>query len=160
MVEPSDYFLYNKIFNKRRSGVIRLVNIKYYFVVIVVFLAGCGQNDPSAAKPHRPQAVIDRGRELYLGNGCAVCHGKEGLGNGLSAERYYPRPANLTDPAAYTLGASVTAIQQTVKKGIKKENNTMPAYEHLTNSELYAIAVFLESIQVKPDGAATKEQTP
>ncbi len=86
---------------------------------------------------------------MYLGNGCAVCHGKEGLGNGLSAERYYPRPINLTVPSAYTLGSSVRAIQQTVKKGIQKENSAMPAYNHLSESELYAIAVFLESIQVK-----------
>lgn len=95
---------------------------------------------------------------MYLGNGCAVCHGKEGKGNGLSAERYYPRPIDLTDPAAYTLGASVEAIQQTVKKGIQKENSAMPAYDHLTGSELYAIAVFLESVQVDSAGSTTKEQ--
>lgn len=133
---------------------------RFFFILVIVFLSGCGGSGSDKATGSKKSALIEKGRELYLGNGCAVCHGKEGLGNGLSAERYYPRPANLTDPSAYTLGASVTAIQQTVKKGIKKENNTMPAYEHLTNSELYAIAVFLESIQVKPDGASTKEQTP
>lgn len=141
----------------------RIINRALPPIFIVLLLAGCGQDQKNPAgagtkKDARRLEIVEQGRALYLGNGCAVCHGKEGLGNGLSAERYYPRPINLTDPAAYTLGSSVAVIEQTLKKGIQKENSAMPAYDHLTGSELYAIAVFLESIQVKNDGQLKKEQ--
>ncbi len=90
-------------------------------------------------------------------HGCAVCHGKEGRGDGLTAERFYPRPINLHDPNAYLQGNTAPAIRQSIKNGIRRQGSAMPKYDHLPTNELNAIAKYLESLQ-KSD--QSKESSP
>ncbi|HIE65901.1 MAG: c-type cytochrome [Nitrospira sp.] len=42
-------------------------------------------------------AVIEEGKKAYLGGGCVVCHGKEGLGDGDGGIQLSPPPRDLTD---------------------------------------------------------------
>ncbi len=50
----------------------------------------------------RDQASVDRGRNLYNTN-CAMCHGREGRGDGAVASAYIPRPADLTSSRVQSL---------------------------------------------------------
>lgn len=95
--------------------------------------------------------AIVRGRELYLGYGCAVCHGAEGRGDGPVAEKFYPFPIDFSEPEAYRQGFTVDAIRRSIKFGISRPfavvPSAMPAYDHLTEVELDKIARYINSLQ-------------
>lgn len=115
---------------------------------------GCGsaeeKGDGNASATGDTGAVsVARGRELFERNGCAVCHGAAGRGDGRIAKTLTPSPRNFRDLAAYKQGASVEEITQTLEKGVAG-GTTMPAYPHLSQEERRSIALFIEYLQEQP----------
>ena len=89
------------------------------------------------------------GRELYLSYGCAVCHGKNGEGDGINARLSNPAPTNFHNPAVYRQGSDKESIIRSIKYGIKEETSTMPAFGDIEAKDLEKLADFLISLQNK-----------
>ena len=94
-----------------------------------------------------PQEYIDKGKELYMSYGCAVCHGKDGDGKGISSGKFYPPPTNFHDPKKYQQGTDIESMRNAIKNGIKDENSMMPAFDHFSKQELDQLTAFLQSLQ-------------
>lgn len=115
-----------------------------------LLLTGCSDANKSGNKAEREALAVLKGEELYLSHGCAVCHGKKGRGDGITAQRFYPKPIDFHDSDAYIQGNSIPAIKASIRNGVRRENSAMPNYEHLTDEELKFIAHYLQSLQIQP----------
>ncbi len=94
-------------------------------------------------------AVQDKGKELYLSYGCALCHGWTGHGDGINAQKFDPPPTNFHDPKAYLHGLDRDSIRRSIQYGIKEDNSIMPAFEDIPPDELDKIITYLQSLQKK-----------
>jgi len=92
-------------------------------------------------------AVEDKGKELYLSYGCALCHGRNGSGDGINAQKFNPPPTNFHNSSAYLHGADGDSIRRSVQFGIKEDNSIMPAFEDIPPEELDQIISYLKSLQ-------------
>lgn len=109
-------------------------------------LLACGESRDS--KPEIDQLVVDKGRDLYLRHGCAVCHGSNGKGDGPIARTLNPKPRDFADMSAYKRGNSVANISQSLYQGISTEKGSiMPAYPHLSESDRNALSSYVVSLQ-------------
>lgn len=98
---------------------------------------------------HANEALIAKGRKAYLSYGCAVCHGKEGRGDGLNAKQFYPPATNFTSIESYQKGSGKDAMRSAIRNGINEEKSIMPAFKDIPNDELEALLVYLVSLQGK-----------
>lgn len=122
--------------------------------VFLCLIAGCGEDsgegdDGSRAKSVGKVELIEKGRELFERNGCLLCHGEEGRGDGRIARTLKPPPRNFGDLAAYKQGAGVEEMMKTIKSGIAG-GSTMPAYPHLSAEDRKLIATFIQYLQEQP----------
>ena len=116
-----------------------------YLVYFLLLFTSC-----DAGKERKAAMIVkslEHGKKLYLGNGCAVCHGISGKGDGPSSKNSVPSPTNFHDPQAFQIELSVNDIKLSVKEGTIRQGGAMPAFDHLTEQELHDIAVFLKSLQ-------------
>ena len=91
--------------------------------------------------------VKNKGKELYLSYGCALCHGWKGAGDGINAQRFRPPPTNFHILQAYMHGSDRDSIRRSVQYGIKEDNSTMPAFEDIPSEEVDQIINYLQSLQ-------------
>ena len=84
-----------------------------------------------------------RGQQLYSRQGCAVCHGPGGRGDGPSVKRLDVPPRDLTDPRAYRHGSGEDQIAAAIRTGI----GAMPPYRDLSEEDARAIAAWLVTQQ-------------
>ena len=108
-------------------------------VICSLLLAGCGQRGTE----RDPAAQAAEGKDLYARNGCAVCHGDGGRGDGTMAPSLQPPPRDFTDKTAYSRGAGLEQIKATIRTG----TGSMPAYPHLKSGDLHLIALYIRSLQ-------------
>ena len=101
------------------------------------------EGPPIVASP----AGIIAGMDLYMENGCGVCHGRDGSGKGPLAHTIEPPPRDYRDPAAYKQGTSVAAIAETIAAGVGGASSKMPQYLHLSEEERTLIAQYIVSLQ-------------
>lgn len=99
-----------------------------------------------AAAAGSPEEIA-AGMGLYTENGCGVCHGRDGSGNGPLAHTIEPPPRDYRDPSAYKQGTSVTAIADTIAAGVGGGSSKMPQYLHLSEEERLLIAQYIVSLQ-------------
>jgi len=92
-------------------------------------------------------AGIAAGMDLYMENGCGVCHGRDGSGKGPLAHTIEPPPRDYRDPSAYKQGTSVAEIADTIASGIGGASSKMPQYLHLSEEERTLIAQYIVSLQ-------------
>jgi len=93
---------------------------------------------------------IEKGKQLYISNKCADCHGNEGKGDGINAEAYDPNPTNFHNTKEYHHGHKGIDIIHSIKYGNKDNaNSIMPPFDHLTRQELKEISSYLLSLQDK-----------
>jgi periplasmic copper chaperone A len=90
--------------------------------------------------------TVAEGRELYLANGCASCHGRDGHGDGPIAPTLMPRPRDFRSSTPYRNGSDEAAIARTLATGIPS-GGQMPLFAHLTLPERRAIAMYLLSLR-------------
>ena len=101
----------------------------------------------------RDDAQSAAGKALFTRNGCAVCHGPDGRGDGQVAATLRPPPRDFRDPTAYKNGHSTAAIARTIEKGVP--GTAMPGYRHLSAEDRAQIATYIRSL-VKEE----REDTP
>ena len=106
---------------------------------LLALLCGCG----SAAE--REVSRVESGRALFKRNGCAVCHGVDGRGDGQIASSLKPPPRDLRDFQAYKKGHSEEEIARTIERGIP--GSSMPGYPHVSAADRRAIAQYIRSLQ-------------
>ena len=97
----------------------------------------------SQADPAADEAA--QGKELFQSYGCAVCHGLEGRGDGITAASLLVKPRDFHDPSAYKFGTKPEEISHTVQEGITTSG--MPAYGHIPEDERLLIAKYVISLQ-------------
>jgi mono/diheme cytochrome c family protein len=120
----------------------------YFWIIALMVLPltfyGCESRN-TQGKLNPEQVLL--GKELYLANGCAVCHGVLGDGKGVNAVQFTIKPTNFTDSKAYRHGTDTISMQNSIKYGIKEDDSVMPAFKHLTDQELEQISQYLKSLQ-------------
>jgi mono/diheme cytochrome c family protein len=104
---------------------------------LLLFVAGALG---AAACAERPE---ERGRQLYMDHGCAVCHGTGGRGDGPSARRLDARPRDFADRRTYRQGSGQDNIVASIRQG----TGAMPAFRDLSESEARDIAAWIVSLQ-------------
>lgn len=102
---------------------------------------GCGGDAGPEADP------IARGRAVYIANGCNVCHGNEGHGDGPVARSLSPKPRNFADRAAYKRGPGLGEIEQTISEGLSVGQGVMPAFPNIGEADRRDLALFIQSLQ-------------
>ena len=112
-------------------------------VLVAVFVTGCGADGESGKNKANDESAS--GKALFIRNGCAVCHGSAGRGDGPVASSLRPPPRDFRDRASYKKGRGVEAISETIKLGVPK--SAMPAYPHIVPADRRLLALFIESLQ-------------
>ena len=108
---------------------------------LAALAAGCaGESDDG-------RGAVAQGKALFTRNGCAVCHGPDGRGDGQISATLQPPPRDFRDPAAYKNGHSKAAIARTIQKGMP--GTSMPGYRHLSAEEREQIAAYIRSLLKK-----------
>lgn len=104
---------------------------------------------------------VAAGRELYESNGCILCHGLNGKGDGGARNVLHVRPADLRELSKFKKGSTEAAIAKTLAEGIEVEHywpalqtthhyKAMPKFDHLTKGERRSLARYIISLS-KPD---------
>ena len=114
------------------------------FIFLLCCLLGAGGNSWADSV-----AVEEKGKELYLSYGCALCHGRDGSGDGINAQKFDPPPTNFHNPPAYLHGQDKDSIRRSIRYGIKEDSSIMPAFEDIPPEELDQIINYLQSLQKK-----------
>jgi mono/diheme cytochrome c family protein len=91
----------------------------------------------------------NKGKELYLSYGCALCHGWNGRGDGINSRKFDPPPTDFHDPKAYLHGPDKDSIRRSIKYGIKENNTIMPAFGDIPPEEIDQLISYLQSLQKK-----------
>ncbi|MGE0043428.1 MAG: cytochrome c [Vicinamibacterales bacterium] len=115
-------------------------------MVGLVLLAGLAVG--CAAGQARDEAA--EGRALYAGNGCAVCHGRDGQGDGPVAAVTTPRPTDFGSPGTFRRPRTVEAVAEVIAAGIPSAPRPMPPYRHLDAESRRLLAVYVLSIGSPP----------
>ncbi len=114
-------------------------------VAVGLSAVGCGA-DRSPAAGLDP-AVVEEGQRIYLGNGCANCHGEDGSGRGAIGAAFDPPPRDYRDPAAYRIGTDAATIAQTIADGLPAPGGGMPSFGHMSLERRMQLATYIVSLQ-------------
>lgn len=120
-----------------------------FLAVILIFLFSCSGCSWLEGRTSYEQQVAE-GRELYEANGCGLCHGADGRGDGPVAKTIHNSPRDFSDPASFVNGYSVGQIAYTIGTGLTQGDRSMPPYDHLTAQERELLAVFIMSLRTTP----------
>lgn len=125
---------------------------------VAVSLTACGGGEPEETPPPATGGAtagvtVAMGNELFQIN-CAMCHGADGKGGGVAAAALPVQPRDLTaEPYRYVpLDAHATeqaALVDYIRVG--RISSGMPAFGHLGDAELQALAMFVESLRPQPN---------
>ena len=100
---------------------------------------------PGMGSPVNPvqadEVSIKRGFELYRLN-CVICHGKEGMGDGIIGTFFTNKPANLTDANIQSLADG--AIFLVISNGV--EGRMPPLNENLYVRERWDLVNFIRTL--------------
>ena len=100
----------------------------------------------------KTEAILTRGREVYLEAGCDVCHGDLGLGDGSSATDLSVPPTDLTRRPLKG-GSTPLDILRAVVTGV--DGTPMPSYHLLLDdTDLWALAYYVDSLGGSPEVTA------
>ena len=100
--------------------------------------SGCGTGRPSEYKipsgaarqtnpfPVTPESIV-KGKDLYVGGGCAICHGKDGDGKGVLAKDISMNLHNWRDPSVQA-GFTDGELFYIMQNGKGTSRGRMPRY--------------------------------
>ncbi len=88
---------------------------------------------------------IEAGKKLYQDNGCAVCHGDQGQGDGPLASGLKNKPRNFKDYEEMKRMPTIR-MEQAIHKGLK--GTAMPAFSQLSDSQVEVLTDYLRSFLV------------
>ena len=119
-----------------------------WVIAVLMGAMGCGQNrGQEEALDGKALGEIAQGQELFERNGCSLCHGDRGRGDGRIATALNPRPRDFRDLGAYQQGYSLEAIATTIRKGMASGKGVMPAYPHIATEQRRLIASYIVALQ-------------
>ncbi|MSR82986.1 MAG: cytochrome c [Candidatus Latescibacteria bacterium] len=108
--------------------------------------AGCGNDNQGETDQDSPVA---QGRKLFMANGCNVCHGPEGQGDGPVARSLNPKPRDFAELSAYKRGPGLEQLEETIEKGLTTGQGIMPAFPNIAPEDRHRVALFIQSLQSK-----------
>ena len=123
--------------------------------LIAVSLASCVPASP--LPPEMPAADITAGALAYRDNGCRMCHGEVGRGDGPIAASLQPPPRDFADAAAFKNPHTVEAIADTIATGVPSTPTPMPPYAHLDERTRLQLAAWIVSLAASPSADHTLE---
>jgi mono/diheme cytochrome c family protein len=88
-----------------------------------------------------PVSIAD-GKKLYQENGCPLCHGNQGLGDGLLAGGLNNKPRNFKDYQEMKRMPTIR-MEQAIRHGL--EGTAMQPFTHFSDSEVNALIIYLRS---------------
>jgi mono/diheme cytochrome c family protein len=100
---------------------------------------------------------VAEGRKLYEDNGCIICHGLYGKGDGGARKILHVPPSDLREPSRFKKGSTEAAIAKTLAEGIAVDHYwpelqanhhylAMPKFDHLTKTERRSLAQYILSL--------------
>ena len=123
------------------------------YFVLIIFLVFCSKSpdhlEKEEIKNPKMNAIIQKGKELYIENGCQTCHGMTGKGDGPAGKSLKVPPRNYRDISAYKQGASVEEITNTLFTGVP--GTSMAPYPHIKEKDRRAIAKLIKYFQESED---------
>ena len=99
------------------------------------------------------------GRQAYLANGCRVCHGLDGRGDGPVAHALQPKPRDFSDASAFKNGRTVDAVAAAIAAGVPSRPTPMPPFGHLDEQTRRNIAAWVLS-RVDVGRAESSKESP
>ena len=120
-------------------------------------LLGCGVSETSPEVEAGSADLYAVGRQLYAQNGCVLCHGEDGRGDGPLVARMDPPPRDFHVPEDFRYGGSLEEIMVTIQRGLIEKGGGMPPYDHLSENDRREIARYIVSMRgeaVAADGQA------
>lgn len=135
----------------------RIIARNFVFFGVAWAVLGCGTNRPSEFKIPREAAgqrnpfpanaeSIAKGKELYVGGGCVICHGKDGSGKGVLAKDITMNLHDWRDPSvqgAFSDGELFYIMQN----GKGTNRGKMPAYrDQETPEEIWDTVSYIRSL--------------
>ena len=113
--------------------------------------SGCGEDDRETAldgptSDFVQSAAAAKGRSLYAQNGCTLCHGKQGRGDGRLARTLPKAPRDFREPENFAYGYGVAELMTTIRDGSADDAKAMPAYPHLGEPDLRDLALYIRSL--------------
>lgn len=89
-------------------------------------------------------ADLAGGEAIYKGR-CAVCHGKDGRGDGPAGKAFNPKPTAFADPASFK-----GLTDADLKKLIVEGKPPMPAFKgSLKDQEVDSVVAFIKSLPAR-----------
>lgn len=98
-------------------------------------------------EPVSREERLREGTRLFEEQGCIVCHGREGRGDGTRSAALNPPPRDFRELTAYLQGTDARAIASTLQTGIRVHYAQMPTFAHLSERERLALGEFIVSLQ-------------
>lgn len=88
---------------------------------------------------------INEGKKLYQANGCPVCHGDQGRGDGPLANGLKNNPRNFKDYEEMKRMPTIR-MEQAIQNGLA--GTAMPAFSHFTDAQIEDLTSYLRSFLV------------
>jgi mono/diheme cytochrome c family protein len=112
-----------------------------------------GNPIPLGSAPQPSPEIMARGRDLFVGSGCAACHGPQGKAPAWRPAREDPggpgRPTALTEPWTFRGGSDRESVARRILTGI--DGSAMPPLAgRLAPPEAWAIASYVTSLARTP----------
>lgn len=111
---------------------------------------------PAIAVPPAPEFVgtsdsAIKGKDVYANNGCAVCHGDEGDGKGVTAASLEDTWGNPVKPrnfkrGIFRAGGAPADLFRTISTGA--EGSPMPSFGHLSEDDRWNLISYLLSLKM------------
>ena len=89
--------------------------------------------------------LVKKGKKLYQDNGCAVCHGDKGKGDGPLASRLKNTPRNFKDYEEMKRMPTIR-MEQAIHNGL--QGTAMPAFSEFSDSQVESLTEYLRSFLV------------
>jgi high-affinity iron transporter len=124
--------------------------MKQMILAVCLCLVACQETQKPEPVVQRQisDGEVQQGEALFKRFGCAVCHGRNGHGNGQIARTLNPKPRDFHNVKEYKFGRSVEAIARTIGKGtINERGMGMPGFPQIPEEERNLIAAFIVSMQ-------------
>lgn len=91
----------------------------------------------------------EKGQKLFQDNGCVMCHGAEGRGDGVLAGELEIKPRNFTDYDEMNR-MPLIRMEQAIREGLA--GTAMPAFAHLSDADIEALINYVRSFLAPVQG--------
>lgn len=122
-----------------------------YLAAIFILIPQMAYSEPNLlvrkTLPDRPPT--EKGQKLFQENGCPMCHGNEGRGDGVLAADLANKPRNFTDYDEMIRVPSIR-LEQAIREGLA--GTAMPAFDHLSDTDIEALLIYIKTLHAPVHG--------